>query len=167
MKEKEVIDKNTLKLIYVLKIGKNAKGEGVYEFLFSKTPEHIDVKGWNWDASPAVNYKEDTVPSEDYVDETYSLVTKDFELICLHDAIDRPYIHGYHHIHCLAYEDFDGEISSDDFSDNYEDFYENTDDKTVLVFHYNESLQSIEDKLYERNIILKNGKFLSSKAIKY
>jgi hypothetical protein len=38
-----------LKLIFVLKIGYNTKGDGLYEFIFSKDPTKIDVEGWCWD----------------------------------------------------------------------------------------------------------------------
>lgn len=165
--EKNNLEENEkLKLIYVLKIGKNSRNEGVYEFLFSHDPENIDVKMWNWDKSPAIDNKEFTVPDEEYISATYSLTTKDFTLFCLHDAIDRPYIHGYHLIHALAYEDEDAE-EPEEFADYEEMFNGNKDDIPLLVFHYGMSLKSVEDKLYERNIILKNGKFVNAKAIKH
>ena len=42
-----------LKLIYILKIGYNSKGEGLYEFIFSSDITNIDVESWMWDIEPA------------------------------------------------------------------------------------------------------------------
>lgn len=166
MKKSDIAENERLKLIYVLKIGKNSKNEGVYEFLFSYDPENIDVKSWNWDVSPAIDNKDLLVPTEDYVDATYSLTTKNFELFCLHDAVDRPYIHGYHLIHALAYEDEDA-FENDEFPDYDEMYTGGSDDIPLLVFHYGMTLKSVEDKLYERNIILKNEKFVNASSIKH
>jgi hypothetical protein len=157
-----------LKLIYVLKVGKNSKGEGVYEFIFSDNPEKIDSEIWelwNWDQSPAIEHKEYSVPDPEYISKVYSLTTNDFCLFCLHDAVDRPYIHGYHLIHALAYED-EEEISegyASEFTD-YEEMFDN-DDLPLLVFHYGNSLKDVEDKLYERSIILKGEKFTNTSAL--
>ena len=154
-----------LKLIYVLKIGKNSKGEIVYEFIFSKDIENIDVEMWNWDQSPAIEHKEFTVPDPEYVDDVFSLTTKDFVLSCLHDAMDRPYIHGYHQIHALAYEDEESEELDSDEMGDYEQLMDNNDDMPLLVFHYGMTLKQVEDKLYERNIIIKGNQFINTSAI--
>ena len=95
-------DDKQLKLIYILKIGYNTKGDGLYEFIFSKDPTNIDINGWQWDLSPACDNSQP--PTEDYTDAVYSLKTKSFDLFCLHEAVDREYMHGYHTIHALAYE---------------------------------------------------------------
>jgi hypothetical protein len=163
--------KNTdkdLKLIYVLKVGKNSKGEGVYEFIFSDNPENIDSdiwEMWNWDQSPAIEHKEFLIPDPEYITMVYSLTTRDFNLFCLHDAVDRPYIHGYHLIHALAYEDED--IDSDDYDSEFKDYEEmfDNDDLPLLVFHYGNTLKDVEDKLYERSIILKGEKFINTSAL--
>jgi hypothetical protein len=156
---------DNLKLIYVLKVGKNSKGEGIYEFIFSKDIENVDVEMWNWDESPAIEHKEHTIPDPEYVDATFSLTTKDFALFCLHDATDRPYMHGYHLIHALAYEDEDSEDLDDDLDFDYEDMMEDNADKPLLVFHYGMTFKAVEDKLYERNIILRGEKFINTSAL--
>lgn len=161
-----VEDTNDLKLIYVLKVGKNSKGEIIYEFIFSKDIENIDVEMWNWDQSPAIEHKDFTVPEPEYVDGVFSLVTKDFVLNCLCDAMDRPYIHGYHNIHALAYEDEDSEeLSENNFSD-YEEMFGDKDEMPLLVFHYGMKFKDVEDKLYERNIIIKDNKFINTSSLK-
>ena len=152
-----------LKLIYVLKIGYNTKGEGQYEFVFSKDETNVDIEKWCWDLDPAADNA--TPPEEDYIDAIIKLKTKQFDLYCLHEAYDRPYIHGYHMIHALAYEiDYEG---NDNGFDDYDDiFEEQKDDIPLLVFHYGMSLKQIKDLLYARNIILKNDEFLETSKVK-
>lgn len=159
---------NELKLIYVHKIGYNTKGQGLYEFIFSKNPTNIDYELWGWDLNPACDNAQP--PTEEYIDEVYSLQTDSFDLFCLHEAVDREYMHGYYNIHCLAYET---EKDDDEEYDDYDNIFDklNGSDKSdeelpLLVFHYNTTLEQVEKLLYERDIILKGDKFIQSKNIK-
>jgi hypothetical protein len=158
-------DDKKLKLIYVLKIGYNAKNEGLYEFIFSLDHTNIDVEGWCWDLSPACNNA--MPPTEDYVNAIFNLKTSSFDLFCLHEAVDREYMHGYHTIHALAYEI---EKKSDDnmaFSDYETMFEDNNDDVPLLVFHYGMSLAKVNELLNARKIILKNNEFVETSSIKF
>lgn len=157
-------DDNKLKLIYVLKVGYNARGEGNYEFIFSSNPDNIDVEGWCWDISPACDNA--LPPAEDFVDELISLKTKSFDLFCLHEAVDREYMHGYHTIHALAYEvEKDGDENRDDYDKL---FNEENDDIPLLVFHYGMSLAKVKDLLNSRKIILnKNNEFVEISSLKF
>ena len=154
----------TLKLIYVLKIGYNAKDEGLYEFIFSIDPTNIDVEGWCWDLEPACNNAE--APTEDYINAIFNLKTASFDLFCLHEAVDREYMHGYHTIHALAYEI---EKESDDtaFSDYEQMFEGNNDEIPLMVFHYGISLEKVKNILSSRKIILKNNEFVETSSIKF
>lgn len=146
-----------LKLIYILKIGYNSKGEGLYEFIFSHDETNIDVDGWLWDQEPACDNAEP--PTEDYVDAIYKLTTDSFDLFCLHDAVDREYMHGYHLIHALAYEiEYEGD--GDGFNQYEEMFNGDKEDLPLLVFHYGMTLKKIKDMFYERKIILKGNEFV-------
>jgi hypothetical protein len=98
----EKVNKEELKLIYVHKIGTNTKGDGLYEFIFSKDSTNIDADDWGWLDTPACDNA--TPPTEKYCDEVLSVKLKEFDLFCLHEAVDREYMHGYHNIHALAYE---------------------------------------------------------------
>ena len=158
-----------LKLIYIHKIGYNTKKQGYYEFIFSKNPENIDIERWGWDISPACDNA--NPPTKEYIDAIYSLKTDSFDLICLHEAVDRAYLHGYHNIHCLAYEDVDSENINGQY-DDYENIFSNSeskitndDDLPLLVFHYRMTLEAVQDLLYQRDIILKGNEFLQSKNI--
>ena len=155
-----------LKLIYVHKIGYNSKKQGLYEFIFSKKPTNIDYEEWGWDVVPACDNAE--TPTDEYIDEIYSLQTDSFNLFCLHEAVDREYMHGYYNIHCLAYEQ-----EGDDIVDDYEGIFDelgsdpsNDDDTGIIVFHYGMTLKDVEKTLYERDIILRKDKFIQSKNIK-
>lgn len=158
-------DDKMLKLIYVLKIGYNTKGEGQYEFVFSIDHTNIDIEGWCWDLSPAVNNAEP--PTEDYINAIINLKTSSFDLFCLHEAVDREYMHGVYTIHALAYEI---EREGDDntaFSD-YQDMFEGeNEDDPILVFHYGMSLEKVKELLDTKKIILKNNEFVETSSIKF
>jgi hypothetical protein len=158
-------NEESLQLIYVLSIGKNSKGENIYEFLFSENPEDVDVESWNWDQSPAIEHKEFSVPTEDYVDASFTLTTKSVKLKCLHDARDRSYMHGYHLIHALAYEEFEDD-DEESYIEEFEEMYEESnDDAPILVFHYFMRLKDVKDRLYERNLMLYDNSVPNAKAI--
>lgn len=152
-----------LKLIYIHKIGYNTKGEGNYEFIFSEDETNIDEEGWCWDMSPACDNAEP--PTDDYINETINLKTKDFNLECLCDSVERPYMHGYHNIIALAYE-ADSEEDEQNGFNQYEDLIEGKDnDLPLLVFHYGMTLKQVKDILYERGIVLKNKELIKSSSI--
>ena len=156
-------DDNKLKLIYILKIGYNAKDEGLYEFIFSLDPTNIMVEDWMWDTSPACDNAEP--PSEDYIDGIFNLKTSSFDLFCLHKAVDREYMHGYHTIHALAYEI---ERENDEGVSDYESMFESdNDDVPLLVFHYGMTLKRVKTLLDARKIILKGNQFVETSSIDF
>ena len=157
------MDDDKLKLIFILKIGYNANDEGLYEFIFSLDPTNIDVEGWCWDLLPACDNA--TPPAPDFINGIFNLKTSSFEMFCLHEAVDRPFMHGYHTIHALAYE-LEGEPDGS-FSD-YEKMFETEDDDIpLLVFHYGMSLRKVKDLLSSRKIILKDNEFIETSSIKF
>ena len=159
-------DDKRLKLIFILKIGYNTKDEGLYEFVFSHDEQKIDVEGWCWDISPACDNA--MPPTEEYVDATFNLKTKSFDLFCLHEAVDREYMHGYHTIHALAYEiEKEDENGNSGFSDYEKMFEGNSDDVPLLVFHYGMSLAKVKELLTPRKIILKNNEFIETNSLKF
>lgn len=133
-------DKTNLKLIYVLNVGETANKENIYEFIFSNNPTDINIKEWGWNESPACNNA--NPPDEDHFDHIVEMRLKDITLTCLHDAVDRQYLHGYYNIHALAYEDI--------FNDDNE--YDDENDDDLLVFHYGISYQRIAEMFYSRDI---------------
>jgi hypothetical protein len=158
-----------LKLIYVLKIGYNSKGEGLYEFIFSYNETNIDIEGWCWDIVPACDNA--LPPTEEYINAVFNLKTCSFDLFCLHEAVDREYMHGYHTIHALAYEiekqQPENTNNSGGFSDYEKMFEGENDDIPLLVFHYGMTLAKVKDILNTRKIILKNNEFVEISSIKF
>lgn len=161
-------EEDKLKLIYVLKIGYNSKYEGLYEFIFSLDETNIDMEGWCWDLVPACNNAQP--PTEEYINAVFNLKTSSFNLFCLHEAVDRPYMHGYHTIHALAYEkekEEDDNVNNENISD-YKQMFENvSDDVPLLVFHYGMTLGKIKDMLNARKIILKNNEFVETSSLRF
>jgi hypothetical protein len=160
----DINNDNVLKLIYVLKIGYNSKNEGIYEFIFSNDDTNILIEDWCWDLSPACDNA--ISPTDDYVSAIYTLKTKSFDLFCLHEAVDRPYTHGYYTIHALAYEKLEDDGTGGGSS--YEKMFENEyDDMPLLVFHYGMTLTKVKELLAPRKIILKNSEFINVSSIKF
>ena len=156
-------DDNKLKLIFILKIGYNTKGDGLYEFIFSIDPTNIDVEGWCWDISPACDNA--LPPTEEFINAIFSLKTSTFDLFCLHEDTTRPYMHGYHTIHALAYET---EKKDENGYSTYDQMFEGQDDDVpLLVFHYGMTLAKIKDMLNARKIILRNNEFVETSSIKF
>ncbi len=154
-----------LKLIYVLKIGYNAKDEGLYEFIFSLDHTNIAVEDWMWDIPPACDNAE--APTEEYINAIFNLKTSSFDLFCLHESVDREYMHGVYTIHALAYEierQLDGEAP---FSDYEEMFGNDNEEVPLLVFHYGMTLERVKDLLSTKKIILKGKEFVETSSIKF
>ena len=158
-------DDSKLKLIYVLKIGYNAKDEGLYEFIFSLDPTNVLVEDWMWDISPACDNAE--APTEDYIDAIFNLKTSSFDLYCLHEAVDREYLHGYDTIHALGYE-IEREGNDDNTFSDYEKMFESENEEMPrLVFHYGMTLKRVKDLLDARKIILKGDEFVETSSLKF
>lgn len=153
-----------LKLIFVHKIGYNSKNEGLYEFMFSYDETNILIEDWCWDLSPACDNA--LPPTDDYINSIINLKTDSFDLFCLHEAVDRQYMHGYYTIHALAYEiiDEDDDGTSSDYVKMFEQ--DNEDGLPLLVFHYGMTLTKVKDLLSARKIILKNNEFVEISSIK-
>jgi hypothetical protein len=158
-------DDKKLKLIFILKIGYNSEGEGLYEFIFSLDETNVDIEGWCWDLVPACDNAQP--PTKDYINAIFNLKTSTFDLFCLHEAVDREYMHGYHTIHALAYEIEKQGDANNAFSQYDSMFSKEEEDVPLLVFHYGMTLARVKDLLYARKIILRDKEFIESSAVKF
>ncbi|MFM2011012.1 MAG: hypothetical protein RLZZ479_1403 [Bacteroidota bacterium] len=133
-----------MNLVYVNELGPNFRGDNIYEFIFSDID---DVWGDDWDAEPANGRPQP--PNIDYVKKVGVLKNSEIELTLIqnsdffgvYDAVDG--------VIALAWEKGDSDeilISK----------------KKRLVFQYGETVESVENKLYERDIVLKWEKNLVS-----
>lgn len=121
-------------LIYINKIGTNHKGNLLYEFIFSDTTDNVD--GESWDKYPASGRPEP--PHSKFIKKVGMLETdivfeliQDSDTLAVWDAIDG--------IIAMAYENID----------DYDTYPESR-----LHFHFGDKLKDIEDKLYEKDLIL-------------
>jgi hypothetical protein len=121
-------------LIYVNVVGKDYKGNFIYEFIFSNTAKDID--GDEWDTFPASGRPEP--PYENFIKNVGRLesdlkldVIQNSDTFAVWDAIDG--------VIALAWENIND--------------YESYPDKR-LCFKFGETLTSVEEKLYEKDLIL-------------
>lgn len=131
-----------MKLIYVNALGPNYKGDNVYEFIFSDINE---VWGDEWDSQPA--HGNPSPPLIQFIKKVGVLrnsgirlnMIQDSDFFGMYDAVDD--------VIALAWEDDDTEAIIDN-------------NLSRLVFRYGESIKSVDDKLYERDVVLKYEKQL-------
>jgi hypothetical protein len=132
-----------LYLIYVNYVGKSYKGNHIYEFLFSDTTDKID--GEEWDTFPASGRPEP--PHDIFIKHVGSLesslkldVVQNSDTFAVWDAIDG--------VIALAWENIN----------TYDSYPEHR-----LCFRFGEGIKEVEEKLYEKDLILKYNKSKNEK----
>jgi hypothetical protein len=121
-------------LIYVNMVGKDYKGNLIYEFIFSDTTKNID--GEEWDVFPASGRPEP--PHDNFIKNVGRLeselnleVIQNSDTFAVWDAIDG--------VIALAWENINA----------YDAYPEKR-----LCFKFGETLEDVEAKLYEKDLIL-------------
>ena len=129
-----------MKLVYINKIGQNWKGNYIYEFLFSDVVEDVDGEGW--DSYPSSGNPEP--PEGRFVKETGLLNTtlkldlvQESDSFAMWDAVDG--------IVAMSWENMEG----------YDEYPEKR-----LFFSFGEDIESVNSKLYEKDIVLNYNKEL-------
>lgn len=133
-----------MNLIYINELGPNFRGDNIYEFIFSDVD---DVYGEDWDVEPASGRP--SPPKIDFIKKVGILKNSDIQLdlvqnsdfFCVYDAVDG--------VISLGWEKSD--------SDEIIIFK-----KKRLVFQFGESIENVENKLYERDVVLNWEKNLVS-----
>jgi hypothetical protein len=125
-------------LIYVNKVGKDYKGNFIYEFIFSDTTKNID--GDDWDTFPASGRPE--APHDHFIKKVGRLeselkldVIQESDTFAVWDAVDD--------VIALAWENINA--------------YDSYPEKR-LCFKFGETGESVESKLYEKDLILEYNK---------
>lgn len=125
-------------LIYINKIGKDYKENYLYEFIFSNTIDDID--GDDWDTFPASGRP--SAPHEHFIKKVGRLeseiifdVIQDSDTFAVWDAIDG--------VIALAWENINE--------------YDSYPDKRIC-FRFGETIAEVEEKLYEKDLILQFNK---------
>jgi len=131
-----------MKLIYVNGLGPNYNGQNIYEFIFSKQK---DIWGEEWDSQPASG--KPLPPQINYIEKVGVLKNSDIELNLIQESDFFSMYDAMDDVIALAWEidDDDSQIPTN---------------LKRLVFRFGEDIKSVEDKLYERDIILKYEKNL-------
>jgi len=129
-------------LIYVNKIGKNWKGEFMYEFLFSDSIEDVDGEGW--DNYPASGVPDP--PDKKYIRNVGSL-TSELKLNLVQESTEFSMYDAIDGIIALAWEDIT----------EYTEYPERR-----IAFKFGEEKQSVMDKLYERDDVIAFEKSLKN-----
>jgi hypothetical protein len=121
-------------LIYVNMVGKDYKGNLLYEFIFSDTIDNVD--GEEWDTYPASGRPEP--PHENFIKKVGRLeselkldVIQNSDTFAVWDAVDG--------VIALAWENINA--------------YESYPEKR-LCFKFGEPIKNVADKLYENDLIL-------------
>jgi len=129
-----------MKLVYINKIGQNWKGNYIYEFLFSDVVKDIDGEGW--DSYPSSGNPEP--PEGRFIKETGLLNTtlkldlvQESDSFAMWDAVDG--------IVAMSWENMEG----------YDEYPEKR-----LFFSFGEDIESVNDKLYEKDMVLNYNKEL-------
>lgn len=132
-------------LTFINPMGKNYRGEFIYEFIFSKDVE-INF-GNDWGVNPASGGDIAPPPIQDIVGIAILKTTEiDLELainsdhFSMYDCVERIIAMGYER--------------------------ESPDDEDRMVFHFGETFESIKDKLYSRDIIIELEKTTKNENIK-
>lgn len=125
-------------LIYIHKIGTNHRDEGFYEFIFSKNPYNVDIEEWGWNIRPASANA--MPPTEEYISKVLTLKISKFQFTVLHTQTLFTYMDGFDKVVALAWEEENDELEMDNVK--------------RLVFHYGDTIEDVQDKLYARDIIL-------------
>jgi len=122
-------------LIYVNKLGSNYKGENLYEFIFSDSTK--DIWGESWDSKPANGYP--SPPDIEFVTKVGILKNVlDFEVLQNSDIFSM--IDGMDDVIALAWENESEQV--------------NFEIQKRLVFRFGDTIESVKNKLYERDIVL-------------
>ena len=129
---------NKLYLIYVNHVGKDYKGNSIYEFIFSDSIKNID--GDDWDVYPASGIPD--VPHDRFIKTVGKLESKltldviqNSDTFAVWDAVDG--------VIALAWENIN---SAAEYPD------------TRIYFKFGDTQEEVEEKLYERDLILEFNK---------
>jgi|TARA_R110000744_G_scaffold155467_2_gene270770 hypothetical protein len=129
-----------MKLLFINELGPNYKYENIYEFIFgNKTDE---LWGDDWDSVPA--HGKPGPPEIIYINKVGRLEGTKTKLELVQNSDYFGMEHALDNVVALGWETY----SEDDSEDNEE----------RMVFHFGEDIQTIQDKLYSRDIVLKFDK---------
>lgn len=133
-----------MKLLFINELGPDYKNENIYEFIFGRYSE--ELWGEDWDSVPA--YGKPGPPELEYVSSVGKLAGTKISLDLVQNSDYFGMIHALDNVISLGWETYTNE--------------DETSDDERLVFHFGESIDTVKDKLYARDIILKFDKIFEN-----
>lgn len=133
-----------MKLLFINELGPNYKSENIYEFIFGNKIE--EIWGDEWDVVPA--HGKPGPPEIQYIEKVGSVKGTTIKLDLVQNSDYFSMEHALDSVIALGWE-------------TYEDSYDESNEER-LVFHFGDKISDVEDKLYERDIILKFDKILTN-----
>ena len=125
-----------MKLVYVNELGPNYKGDNIYEFIFSDIE---DVWGEDWDKEPASGNP--TPPLLHFIKKVGVLRNSGIQLNLIQNSDYFSVYYATEDIIALAWEVSESEAVNDSGLNR-------------MVFRYGDTVKQVEDKIYERDIVL-------------
>ena len=126
-------------LIYVNELGPNYKGEHIYEFIFSE--KKVGIWGELWESKPANGYPHP--PDLEHITKV-GVFKNDFEFDVIQNSDVFSLTDCMDDVIALAWEKESENIDFDSIK--------------RLVFRFGDTIESVKNKLYERDIVLEFDK---------
>lgn len=123
-----------MKLVYINGLGSNFRGNYVYEFIFSSNL--TDIWGPDWDSVPALG--KPLPPDIEYIEKVGVLSKEGLEFELVQNSDYFSFTDAIDDVIALGWEKYDEENM----------------DSSRLVFRFGETIESVIDKLYSRDLIL-------------
>jgi hypothetical protein len=125
-----------MKLVFINELGPNFKGNFVYEFIFSN--ELTEIWGEDWDSAPASTKPQP--PEIEFIKKVGILSKEGIEFEIVQNSDYFSFTDAIDEVIALGWE-------------KYNEENETSIDKR-LVFRFGETAESVNDKLYSRDLIL-------------
>ena len=125
-----------MKLVFINELGPNFKGNFVYEFIFSD--ELTEIWGEDWDSIPAT--RKPQPPEIEFIKKVGILSKEGIEFEIVQNSDYFSFTDAIDDIIALAWEKYNEENE--------------TSTEKRLVFRFGETEDSVNDKLYSRDLIL-------------
>ena len=129
-------------LIYVNALGPNYKGDNIYEFIFGGDVDNVEGDYWDYEPSGG----KPTPPHIEFIESVGVLNNSEINLNLIQNSDFFSVYDAVENVISMAWESTDSEYVTNGYK--------------RLVFHYGENINSVKDKLYERDIVLKFDKNL-------
>ena len=127
-------------LIFINQLGSDYKGNFMYEFIFG---DEKNCEGEDWDSKPANGYPKP--PKLEHIKKVGLLKNSKLKMELVQNSDFFSFFDAVDKVIALAWE-MDDDLDFDRI--------------TRLVFHFGMSMKEVEDKLYERDLILEYEKNL-------